>query len=126
MFIRANTLRVVVVGSSSNSSSSTHVMCEKATSRHTRPHIHAHWLQGISKLTRVGINKSMFKPTVDAIQARYYAKYSVGGKLPEEDMEDTPAPAPPHPHPHRARQQGALASCVFHESERCVSLSALS
>ena len=60
----------------------------------TDPNINPHYL---AKLTRVGINKAVFKPSKDAIQARYYTNFSAGGKLPEEQEEEEalgPAPAP--------------------------------
>ena len=49
-------------------------------------------------------NKKVFKPDWKAIQARYYAKYSKGGKLSEQEEEEAdgfaPAPAPgPAPAP---------------------------
>jgi hypothetical protein len=60
----------------------------------------------------VSINKEVFEPSLEAIKARYYAKFSKGGKVPEEAAEEeyvlaptsggeagpalAPAPAPAH------------------------------
>ena len=69
------------------------------------PNIRPHYL---ALLTRVRINKDIFEPTVEAIKARYYKKYSKAGKVPEEAADeeyvcvppDAPAPAPaPTPAP---------------------------
>ena len=80
----------------------------------TDPNMNPHYL---ATMTRVGINKSTFKPPVEATQARYYAKFSVGGKLPEEDEEEgtTLAPAPacapaPAPAPAPATPQSPARS----------------
>ena len=52
----------------------------------------------LAKLTRTGINKNIFKPSHEAICNRYFAKFSKGGKVPEQEDEEAlseaPAPAP--------------------------------
>ena len=52
---------------------------------------------------------STLGPSKDAIKARYYTKFSAGGKLPEEQEEEEtlgPAPAPaPAPAPEKSPTQ---------------------
>ena len=93
------------------------------------PNIRPHYL---ALLTRVNINKGVFEPSVEAIRARYYAKFSKAGKVPEEEEEEeyisvppgapAPAPAPAHapapaPSPRRSPRRAAAPSPAGPTSE---------
>ena len=49
----------------------------RVTTNLSDPNMRPHYL---ALLSRVSINKDMFEPSVEAIKARYYAKFSKGGK----------------------------------------------
>ncbi len=69
----------------------------------------------------------MFEPSVEAIKARYYAKFSKGGKVPEEEEEEqyvslpsnAPAPAPvPAPAPAASRPRHGACHGTRHSRPR--------
>jgi hypothetical protein len=49
----------------------------------------------LSLLVRVGVNKSTYKPLVDAIKTRYFDKYRGGGDEGDEEGEASTSPHTP-------------------------------